>query len=470
MSLLRAKAPQNREKRLDAVSAYLGEAQALAREFREPGVTQRIRTFAQSSHDDLLYALQLISGIRDAVTVIHGPRGCAAAELYFHAAGEGGRWGVTNLDERDTIMGADAKLRVTITALYRRHRPQVIFVVATPVVAINSDDIQSVVEELRDELDAVIVPVYSSGFASKAAVTGYDTALHALVKSLARGGEGNREEFVNLLSVAESRADRQEIGRLLGALGVALNILPDGSRAADFARATRARLSIAINPDYGDYLGKILESEHAVPYLHPPRPIGIDGTGGWLAAVGEATELAPAAAKLHARESAGLRKELAGAALKGVRVYASLPAATAFGVVQLVEELGGEVIGVTVEHLDRLHISALENLQAERPELQIHVAHGQPFEEVNILGRLAPDLYIGASGHQALAARLGIPVVSLTGQAILGYRGVRNLARQAAKALGNRAFIRTLAQGAALPYQESWYRRSPNWHIKQEVK
>jgi nitrogenase molybdenum-iron protein alpha/beta subunit len=89
---------------------------------------------------------------------------------------------------------------------------------------------------------------------------------------------------------------------------------------------------------------------------------------------------------------------------------------------------------------------------------------------VNIVKRLAPDLYIGVSGTGTPVARLGIPVVTMDNRGILGYRGVANFARQTAKALRNTAFVRHLADTAGLPYHDNWYQRSSSWHIKQEVK
>ena len=52
--------------------------------------------------------------------------GCAAAQLQqlqVRASREagGGRWLVTNLDQRDTIMGADAKLRAAVAAVHHRY-------------------------------------------------------------------------------------------------------------------------------------------------------------------------------------------------------------------------------------------------------------------------------------------------------------------------------------------------------------
>ena len=124
---------------------------------------------------------------------------------------------------------------------------------------------------------------------------------------------------------------------------------------------------------------------------------------------------------------------------------------------------------MTVTHLDRLHTRQLNELAARNPALQIHVSDGQAFEELSILRKLSPDLYLGDSTHIGQVARLGIPVVSLEAIGIIGYSGVIRLVRRIEAALGNRSFGTALA-GVKLPYQEAWYRRSHNWHIKQEVK
>ena len=470
MSFLKAKAPRSREKRLDTMSAWQGTASALAAELSAKAGVQRIRTFSQSSHDDLLYALRLLAGIRDSVTVVHAPRGCAAAGLYYQTGGVGGRIAITNLDERDTIMGADLKLRRAVKALYHRYRPEVVFIVSSPVVAINNDDIQSVVEELHEELELSIVPVYVTGFASSNAVTGYDATLHALLKYL--GGPRRDQEpggKVNLLAVAEQRQDLREALRLLAALGAQANVLPDRASAGAFEEATSARFSIPLDRDTEDYLGASLRDKYGVPYVEAPRPIGLAATGRWLAALGAALGTEEEARKLHERETESAGSELGGFSLLGVRVYLSLGTAAAFGLLELVREFGGEVAGITVSHLDQLHCRRLQELAGRYPDLPVHVADGQPFEELSIIKRLAPDLYLGDSAHLGQVGRLGIAALSLENAPILGYRGLAWLARRISLALENRSFGAALA-AIALPYRQAWYRRSPNWHIKQEVK
>ena len=159
-------------------------------------------------------------------------------------------------------------------------------------MAINNDEILSVVEELHEELELEIVPIFVTGFASSHAVTGYDTTFHALLKYLCAKPEALQPNLrVNLLAVAEHPDDRHEAERLLSALGLELNTLPDGASPETFRQAVSARLSLSLDQDSVNYSGIILRDEYGVPYLEAPRPIGISATGRWLAAAGSALGL-----------------------------------------------------------------------------------------------------------------------------------------------------------------------------------
>src|SRR5689334_19465357 len=123
-----------RERQLQAISAYLGTPAALAAEFAAGDVAQRIRTFSQATPDDLVAALDLLGRIKGAGIVVHGPRGCAAS---LAASRPRACWAVTDLDQHATIMGSEGALAHTVRTLARRHNPWCIFLVTTPVVAIN---------------------------------------------------------------------------------------------------------------------------------------------------------------------------------------------------------------------------------------------------------------------------------------------------------------------------------------------
>jgi nitrogenase molybdenum-iron protein alpha/beta subunit len=342
-------------------------------------------------------------------------------------------------------------------------------VITTPVVAINNDDIVSVAEELREELGIHILPVYTDGFKSKTGVTGYDAVLHALLKYLPLA-PGEQEPFINVLSITETPQDLGEIKHLIHALGLEANILPHTAALDNFLKAPQAKASISINPDYCEYLGKTLEENFQVKFLQPAPPIGLENTYQWLAALGRETGLEQAADALHRRESEQIASLIPPDALTNIKLYINLPPALAWGVSDLVEEWGAEVVGLTVHHIDCLHQARLAAAADKKPNLPIHVAHGQHFELANILRRLTPDVYIGSAEDVVWAAKSGIPSIAIDNLPILGYRGMVAISRQFRKILANQSFVQSLKQNTALPYQESWYAKSPNWHIKVEVK
>ncbi len=259
MSEYRRKAPSTSERRLNAISAGYDLPEALLREYSEQEeLRQRVRTFAQDTTNDLIYAMRLISGIAGAATVVHGPRGCAMALLdRANLSVPGAQWAVTNLNERDTIMGSERVLRESILSLDRRYRPELIFIVTTPVVAINNDDVLTVVGEIQDEIGARLVPVFSDGFNSRVGRSGYDLVLHALFRDLIIRARptSTDEPFANLITISEHRHDREELGRLLAALGIRVNPIPNTANRLGLEQAAQARWSIGVNPDESEYLG-----------------------------------------------------------------------------------------------------------------------------------------------------------------------------------------------------------------------
>ncbi len=443
-----------REKRLDALGAYLGGVAPLIAEL-ESGALQRIRTFAQTTPDDIVQALTWLGGLDGAGIVVHGARGCAGV---LPLAAPHGRWAVTNLDQRDTILGSDDVLAQTVRALHDRHRPWAIFIVATPVVAINNDDISAVAAELTDELEIPVIEVRSDGFRSRIAATGADAAAQALLPLIIPTEAARDARLVNLLAVEAGRGVA-EIARLIEGLGLAVNLLPHGADADGLQRAATAALSVTVDPDRLEALGRGLEQSHGVPLLRLPPPIGVAATQRFVAAIAAATNRAvptPSAATLAS-------------ILQGRRVALAQPAAAGFALADLIEELGGEVISVSVDAIDTSHLAALKDFAARHPTGPVHVADGQPFEHVNRLARLKPDLFVGPPELAVLAARAGIAAVAARPDDLFGYTGAARLARQAAKALGNTKLVARLASRGAT-YQANWFRRSPDWYIKFEVR
>jgi len=467
MSLTRQKLSPLREKRIGAVSAWSGSLDAFVREAATGEIEQRIRTYAQDTPNDVEYALELLRTL-DVAIVVHGPAGCAAGLQ----RSVGGRlpWLVTNLNERDSIMGSDVKLRKAIQEAHKAYGAKAIAVVTTPVVAINNDDVDSVTEELKDELSIPVVAVYVDGFRSKVGSSGLDAVIHALVKHLLpvrRRGEG---AHVNLLSVSENRSDVDHLRGLLTEIGIESVLFPRFADVQDAAQVVAAKLSVAIDPDAADYAGKVLEGNYGIPFLRTPAPVGVQATAKWLGILGKELGLESKVDALVGRESLRLSKLVQGASVSGSKVFLNLPASQVFAFRALAKELGLEVVGIKTPWIAAHHAALAVEAVQETPELPILAGDGQPFEEVNLLGRIRPDLYITSGAPAIHVLRLGIPVLDLSDLPLLGFAGMEQVVRGIERTLSNTALSRFLAEGADEPYDPSWLKKSVHWYIKQEVK
>ncbi|MBW4080716.1 nitrogenase component 1 [Paenibacillus sp. S150] len=469
MSDLRQRFPRTREKKHAALTAYAGDYASLAAELGEQESRQRIRTYSETAYDEVIGALQLLGRISGSVTIIHGPPGCGAVKLEDYLNRSGSSWIITNIEENDSILGADDKLGEAVERAYRVYRPEIIFILATPVIAINNDDIQSIIVDKSDSLGIPVVPVYAAGFRSKTSVYGYDLVYHALAKYvLSKEAPESPAAAINLFGTAETHTDH--IVRDLAGAGVFVNLAAGTYSLSVLRTARQAIASIAIDNDNALYLLHWLEEEYGITHLRESAPIGIRSTERWLLAAARIFGSAEIAEAYIEAEKNAADSILNSRLLSTASVFIDLPPQQAFGVSGLITELGGRVAGVAVSHIDRSHADTVRELQAQRPDTPVYVQQGQPFEKVNLLKKLAPDLYIGRSEDAVWAVRAGIPAVAIDHLDIYGFAGAKALSSAIANALRNNALSRYAGEGGELPYRNNWLNRSSNWHIKQEVK
>jgi nitrogenase molybdenum-iron protein alpha/beta subunit len=455
-----------REKRSGAIAAYSGSVGALWREAEQGTLVQRVRTYAQDHASDLQCALDLLASVRGLALVVHGPAGCAAA---LHRSDS--PWAVTAIDQRDSILGGDGKLKRALRELHAAHAPQAIAVVATPVVAINNDDVESAAAELRAELGIPIVPVFTDGIRSKISATGYDVVVHALLQHLLPQRPRTQGAHLNLLSAGLSAEDLLGLQQLLAEIGVAALVFPRAGALADLERVATARLSVGLEGSDSDYAGQALQENHGVPFLDLPPPVGNAGTTRWLVAVGSATGHGEQAALVAACHRQRLQRSIeALTPFAGARVVISLPAAQALPFVELLAELGLETAALVVPAVGASEHEALRDLAARAPQLPLQVGEGQAFEEVNLLRRIGADLYVGRGGGSTHALRLGIPVLDLEHIPLHGYTGAERVAAAIVRRLSNPALARFLGAGAERDYTASWLKRSTSWYVKHEVR
>lgn len=472
MSFIEDKKALTREKRISTLSHYNGTLESLANDIGGREIRQRIRTFSQSAYDEIIYAFRVLSKIEQSTIVIHGAIGCSASGVYFNEENPI-HWYATNLNERDTILGGDEKLRRAIIRANEEQHPKVIFVVSTPVVAINNDDINAVILELEEELDVKIISIYTDGFKTKTPATGYDIVLHSLLRYVVDrhlDEKAEREDFINVVSLSENRESLASIAGILKELKIPYHILPQFSNIDEIKKAGSAKATITLNADEGAYFAEELEAVFGVKYIRTEAPIGLRGTRKFIKKLGKELGIEDQVSAYIKQKEADVEKLTNQTILKGKKVFLDLTFALAPGAAEFIEQLGGIVEGIAVSYVDLNNRVVIEKLDFLRNTVAIIIANEQPFEKANVLSKRGIDYYVSLDASPAFAMEQGSIPVSLLHTTFFGYDGVRQFVRQLEKANATenlRAFQAEKKKGL---YQDSWLKKSSNWYIKQEVK
>lgn len=88
------------------------------------------------------------------------------------------------MNEKDTIFCSVDALRRIILEVNKRYSSKAIFVTSSCATGIIGEDIDSVVDDVRDEIDVPIVAVHCEGFKSRIWATGFDISEHAVLSNI----------------------------------------------------------------------------------------------------------------------------------------------------------------------------------------------------------------------------------------------------------------------------------------------
>lgn len=462
-----------REKRLSAITGYVGTVGELGERAGNCGIRNRDRCFTQASSCSSACCQGQLANIKDAVVVNHAAIGCAADSAAINVNFKSGarirglelgnvRIVSSDLRESDTVFGATSKLRNALIAAYRRYRPKAIFVTTSCVSGIIGEDVQGVLDELRDELSIPLVPAFCEGFKSKVWASGFDAAFHAVLHGLVEAPKRktNKVNFVNFRGSA-----RKEIISTFAELGVDPVFVLQHATVDELTRLAESAATVSICGTLGSYLGNGLEQNYGVPYLKTEQPHGIEGYKNWLRALGVALGKEAEVERHIEAQAVRIRPELdeLRRQLAGKTAVVGMGPSFGHNFVRVLSELGVNVVWGATWHFDQNYDhgglpESTARLTESNPDLRISIGDQQTFEIVNLLNRLKPDLYVTRHpGSSVWATKMGIATYFLTDEfGAFGFNGVLEFGRVLVDKLTNRSLARKLAARTKLPYTEWW--------------
>jgi nitrogenase molybdenum-iron protein alpha chain len=475
--LLKKPASNVREVRLGSITGYNGCVSDLCERSACGTLKNRERCFSQSSMCLSMCAIGQLLGIRDIAVIYHAPSGCCATAAGTHVLSRqiAARIGEdnnsvligTDLDENDTVFGAIESLRKITLETYKTHKPRAIFLASSCVSGVIGEDIDSLADELKEELPIPVESIHCEGFKSRIWASGFDVADHAVLRSLVKPPKEKRQ-VINFKNFFES--ERKQITEIFAELGVTPQFLYMNSSVEELEHISESLATVCVCGTLGTYLGNGLEEQYGVPYIRTINFSGLAGFETWLRRIGDVIDKKDEVAAFLERERKKylpmieeLKKELT-----GLRAVIGMGPGYTYEVSRVLQELGITTVWAAAWHFDYKYDNdenppALQYLKDHAPnDFGLSVADMQNYEIMNIINKYKPDVYFSRHpGSTVWAIKQGVAAVYFADEYMaFGYRGMLNLAQYIADTIKNRSFEKNLAANIKLPYTNWWYEQN----------
>lgn len=477
---LKAAEVQVRENRLKSITGFEGTAKELVTKSKDGTLEDKNRSFSQCLGCSTANAACTVALIKDAVVISHGPIGCAGCLHEFSNVYKinGYHRGIenasqrhifsTNMEEADTVYGGNQKLSAAIREVYRRLKPNAIFVITTCSSGIIGDDVAGISEEAEAEIGVPVVAIFCEGFRSKIWTSGFDSGYHGVARKLIKKPQKKQNDLVNIINFWGS----DTFGKWFKRLGLRANYLTPYATIADIGMSSEAIATVQICSTLGSYLAAALEQEFGVPEIRVSPPYGIAQTDRWFRELGQMTGKESEAEQFikEEKEKWMAEIEILKEKLRGKTAYVTAGASHGHSLLALLKELEMIPQGAAIFHHDPIYDNgcqgndALQNVVNDYGDVEnYNVCNKQEFELVNILNRIKPDILLARHGGMTLwGAKLGIPSL-LVGDEHYGmaYEGLVNYGKRMLDCMENNEFVSNLAKHTSNPYSKWWLKQNP---------
>lgn len=429
--------------------------------FKKPRKPNYISTTNACKLCTPLGACLAFKGIEGAVPYLHGSQGCATYMRRYIIShyNEPIDIASSSLSEKHAVYGGGPNLKLGLTNVAAKYRPQLIGIATTCLTETIGDDVKMYLHQYaEDTKGSVGLPTFvnvSTPSYSGTHMEGFHAAIREVVAQVSEGGP--RTEAVNLLPGFVSSADYRLLAEIMADFGLPCTLLPDlsetmdgpalleyekiqsgGTPIAAIKAMGRSQATIEFGPTLAATGGTILEENYSVPNHRLGMPLGIRETDAFFSLL-ETVSGRPTPEK-YAKQ----RGRLVDAYVDGHKYVFGKRAVVygeedmIVGLCSFLAEIGIQPVlcasGGTSGKLKAAIASATGDTLPEQPQ----VFEGMDFFEISeIAETLQPDLMVGHSKGYPLAKKLNIPLIRVGfpihdrvgGQRILhlGYAGAQHL-------------------------------------------
>ncbi|GAB6163902.1 V-containing nitrogenase subunit beta [Desulfothermus naphthae] len=219
--------------------------------------------------DKLLGVFRVVSGLKDAVVVVHSPVGCHWGINYIQRLSyRKTNSTVSALRERSVIFGGHEHLKKSIEIIFKnKKKDKYLIILCASVPSIIGDDIEGII--LESSVSDVSYLVFDCGGYKGKMMEGYEEAIEGLFPWIEEKKKENDSFLVNIIGIQRDipmgEANIKQIKRMLSLFGIKVNSIFPPESIKEIKNASCADLNIVFG--YGKGLAERMKERFGIPYL-----------------------------------------------------------------------------------------------------------------------------------------------------------------------------------------------------------
>ena len=363
-------------------------------------------------------AMRVATAMRDVHYVLHAPQGDTYADLLFTMIERRrARPPVTYTTFQARDLGGDTAelLKHTAREAFERFAPELVLIGASCTAELIQDDPAGIGAALG--LPVPVVPVELNAYQRKenwgASETFYRIARACCgrIENTEKVTDSKPRPSCNVLGPTalgfRHRDDLLEITRLLGRLGIDINVVaPLDASPSDLARLPAADFNVVLYPEIAETTARWLQKAFGQPFT-TTVPMGVRATRAFVQEVAELAGVDPSATL----DEPSLRlpwysRSIDSTYLTGKRVFIYGDATHAIASARIAkEELGFEVVGLGTYSRE---LARAVRAEAKRYDLTALITEDHLAVE-EAIAEARPELVLGTQMERHISKRLGLP-------------------------------------------------------------
>ena len=325
----------------------------------------------------------------------------------------------------DITFGVSEKIKEAILDICSHYNPEVLFVVTTCLQEIIGEDFDSLIDETAKEVTIPLIGIHTENFTCESSTPGVENTFLSLINLMEK--QETEKGTVNIFGLHSHPSYKNEIVSLLKSKGVVIkNIFPAFCTPDELQKAPAAEVNLVFGrPSLP--LAQEMKARFGCDYVYCEKPYTPDAIEEMYMTIAKALDI-DIQDEVRKMKNSSVQKlsEMKELFFGKTCVTGGSHADRGFNYVQLLLELGVEIVGMVNSEIFESDLNDIEKLKSMGIDFPI-IHAGNAVQTEIFLEQLKPDYFMGFGDMEFLARMEIEPKNAMAAHWLIGFSALNEV-------------------------------------------